>query len=357
MNLLQSGPRRVQSAEGEARGGPNTRRCQQTSSPCREIEPHPEQGPDRLLESRRPCTTHREMWTLATPSPEGFQALKVKRAEVSIPAVASRRRVPVASLSRVSSEALGQLQPSEKVLAHHTEIGALLGLAETRRSPRVVGVYTAAVVPRGGHRCRPPVRRKARVRGNPRFLVPQRNLPFATFDADVVKRLPYRFASIRAFGPGPRGIRFPSRASVPFRPRFALDLCASRSDDDSLDIHTGDAPGVTTRRVAMPPARHGRPRPSSPRGALLGVMAPGLAVRRSPSRHPRRRSTEAVSHIGSRATSYAVQTKASRGSTDVAISRVFGTPCHRCVRRRPGVTTRTSGRSLDADAPPPTGGP
>ena len=178
---------------------------------------------------------------------------------VPTPAVASRHRVHVASLSRVSSEALGQLQPSEKVLAHHTEIGALLGLAETRRSPRVVGVYTAAVVPRGGHRCRPPVRRKARVRGNPRFLVPQRNLPFATFDVDVVKRLPCRFASILAFGPGSRGIRFPSRASVPFRPRFALDLCASRSNDGSLDIHTGDPPGVTTHRVAMPLDRHGRP--------------------------------------------------------------------------------------------------
>ena len=98
-------------------------------------------------------------------------------------------------------------------------------------------------------------------------------------------------------------------------------------------------------------------RPRSPRGARLGVMAPGLAVRGSPSRHPGRRSIRVASHIGSRATSCAVQTKASKGSTDVAISRVFGTRCHWCVRRRPGVATRTSGRSLDADAPPPTGGP
>lgn len=95
--------------------------------------------------------------------------------------------------------------------------------------------------------------------GKPKVPDPATKSTFCDVDVDVVKRLPCRFASIRAFGPGPRGIRFPSRASVPFRPRFALDLCASRSNDSSLDMHTGDPPGVTTRRVAMPLDRHGRP--------------------------------------------------------------------------------------------------
>lgn len=131
----------------------------------------------------RPATsvhTRREAWTLDNPLPEGTEPLKDKRAVVPTPTVASGRRVRVASVSRLPSEALGQLVPSGK--ASHTTPKT----ARTSNLQRPEDLRTsAACTQRQGHPVKDtdadlPPDGKLACRWNPRFLFPQRYLPFAT---------------------------------------------------------------------------------------------------------------------------------------------------------------------------------